>query len=179
MPFLRKSRFWLATIVVSVAYALAVMPQIALSSEGISIPSYAVRVGGGKLNHGFWAVLVFGTNQGKRCWGTKGINHGLKSEGVFCGLEVPPKKFQLVARGASTRRHHRASVSIYIVRKDVERLRVLVRERGAQTRWLTVRSQLIDGNAATKAHLHPTVGYVKVVAKSGSSVARVVAITRE
>lgn len=174
-----KNHWRHGAIAVSVAIALIVAPQVAFSSEGINIPGYAARVGGGKFNHGFWTAWVFGTRQGRRCWGTKGIDHGLRSEDVSCGLEVPPKKFQLIVRGTSTRRRHRMSVSIFVVRQNVKRLRVLLREKGSQPRWLAVDSRLIDVKTAAAAHLDPVIGYAKVVAKANSSIIRVVAIAKK
>jgi hypothetical protein len=144
------------------------------SEPPASIPKYAVRLGSGAFTHNTWELWVFGSNGGQRCWGTKSVTRGLQSENVFCGLNVPPRSWQLIAKTKGG--NGRLEELFFVTKKNVRRLKVLVKSPGKDAVWATGGVHSISGHAATEARLGSGLDYARVrVVGSSNSVVRVVA----
>jgi hypothetical protein len=150
-----KARILLTT---GVALAFLIVPSA--MSRG-PIPDYALKVAGGKFDQkSSWGVWVFGARHAGRCWATKSVESSLVNEDAYCGFSVPPRYWQLAARGSFGRGTSQRSMLFFLTRKDVGSVGVLMDfNQNGRPAWVQVKAQAISADQARHAHMHSNFGY--------------------
>lgn len=149
-----------------------------------SIPHYALEVASGRFDDTRWGVWVYGDRQKEICWGTREVvKHAPEEEGSlldreasYCGVDVPPRQWELIAEGPwRIRANHRWAL-VFITQRDVGHVNVLT-GRGRLS-WTRAKARVIAQRRARKAHLRSDFRYAVASVPQPGCLRRVVVFDR-
>jgi len=172
LHFVKIRRIWNRPILAGVL-ALIGAASIALlvSSDAKSrpsVPTYALKVAGGRLPEGArWGAWLFGRHHAG-CWASKTVEDGFTQEDAYCGFALSRRYWQMAARGYLGSKQKPKSMLFFLTRPGVRALSVQLKVKSQQSmNWIHVNTRAITPTQAKRAHMRLNFKY-SVSIRSGS-----------